>query len=156
MPGNWGTVDIGPVDNATVSLRDQISIGLRQSDLNALHADGRIPSSRQIESSEPFWANGDPGMSIGMKDAVIAAHGTTRLVPIFDTFAGDLAGGNVEFHVVGWGVVKVVDSHWQGEKKSHVHVEKAFTYDGVLGPQSDLSNTTDVIVGAFTAPALVE
>jgi hypothetical protein len=156
VPGNWGTVDIGPVDNATVGLRDQIDIGLRQSDLDALNADGRIPSSSQIESSEPLWANGDPGMSIGMKDAVRAAHGSTRLVPLFDTMAGDPVGGNAEFHVVGWGVVKVVDSRWTGEHKSYVHVQKAFTYDGVLGPQSDLSNATDVIDGAFTSPALVE
>ena len=135
MPGNWGTVDIGPVDNSTVELRDQIDDGLRQSDLDALYADGRIPDSSQIESTEPFWANGDPGMSIGMKDAVIAAHGSTRIVPLFDTLGGDPAGGNVEFHVVGWGVVKVIDSHWKGEKKSYVHVQKAFTYDGALGPK---------------------
>jgi hypothetical protein len=156
VPGNWGTVDIGPVGNSTSDLRDQIDNGLSQNDLDALYSDGRIPDSSQIEGSEPFSANGDPGMSIGMKDAVRAAEGSKRIVPLFDTLTGDLAGGNVEFHVVGWGVVKVVDSRWTGEKKSYVHVQKAFTYDGVLRPQPDLRNATDVIDGAFTSPALVE
>lgn len=156
VPGNWGTVDIGPTKNSTNLLRDQINSGLHQADLDALQADGRISSNDEIGAKQQFWANGNPGMSIGMKDAIRAAQGSKRVVPLFDALGDTLAGGNVEFHVVGWGVVRVVESKWTGEHKSYVHVEKTYTYDGALRAQPDLGNTTNVIDGAFTSPALVE
>lgn len=156
VPGNWGTVNIGSTNNATVDLRTQIAEGLSQSDLDALYNDGRTPSPVAIQADQAFWANGDPGMSIGMKDAVIDAHGSTRVIPLFDTMAGDPAGSNTEFHIVGWGVVKVIDSQWRGEKKSYVDVKKAFGYDGALGPASRLGQPGNIIDGAYTRPVLVQ
>ena len=156
VPGNWGTVDIGADNNATSDLVDQINNGLRQSDLDELYADGRIASPDGIGATEPIWTNGDPGLSIGIKDAVQNAHGAERLIPLYDELGGDLVGGNLEYHIVQWGVVKVVYSVWRGEKKSFVFVQKAYGYDGTLRPQPDLSNTTDVVHGVFTSPALVQ
>jgi hypothetical protein len=156
VPGNWGTIDIGAENNATSDLIDQIDNGLRQSDLDDLSEDGRIPSADRIESTEPLWANGDPGLSVGIKDAVRDAHTFTRIVPIYDTLSGDPAGGNLQYHIVKWGMVRVLDSRWTGAKKSYVLIEKSCGYDGSLRPHPDLGNTTDVIEGAFTSPALVQ
>jgi hypothetical protein len=156
VPGNWGTVDIGSADNSTSDLRDQMLNGLRQSDLDALYADNRIPRDTHIESTETVWMNADTGLSSGMKSAVRAIHGLKRIVPIYDILGGDLNGNNLEFRVVGWGVVTVIDSNWGGSKNTWVTVKKSFTYDGELRPQADLSNTIGVIEGAFTSPALVE
>jgi hypothetical protein len=156
VPGNWGTVDIGGENNATSDLVDQIDNGLRQSDLDDLSTDGRIPSADGIKSTESLWANGDPGMSIGIKDAVRNAHTFTRIVPIYDSLNEDPAGGNLEYHIVKWGVVRVIDSKWTGEKKSYVLIEKSCGYDGSLRPHPDLGNTTDIIEGAYTSPTLVE
>jgi len=154
IPGNWGTSDIGDANNSTSDISDQILNGLRQKDLDALHADGRIPTSTHIDSSIASYLNGDPGLSSGMKAAVQAIHGQTRLIPVYDTVTAH--GANLEFHVVGWAVCRVIDSNWNGAKKTYVKVKKSFAYDGVLRPQADLGDTTKVIDGAFTSAVLVE
>jgi hypothetical protein len=78
-----------------------------------------------------------------------------RLVPIYDTNNG-AGGNNLEYHVVKWGVVKVIDSNWKGSKSTHVTIAKAYSYQGELRPNPDLSSTVPWIEGAFTAPVLVE
>jgi len=154
IPGNWGTCDIGLSNNSTDDLRDQVLNGLRQKDLDALYAESRIPSTTQIDGNQPLSLNGDPGISTGMKSAVQAAHGTSKLIPIYDSVAGN--GSGVDFHVVGWAVCEVIDSKWGGEKNTYVKVRKSYTYDGFLKPQSDLSITTGVIEGAFSSAALLQ
>ncbi len=155
IPGNWGTVDIGDSNNTTSDLRDQIEKGLRQKDLDALYKDGRIPSKDNIDGTKSFYANGDPGLSSGMKSAVEAIHGQTRLLPIYDSVTGQ--GNNTEFRIVGWAVCEVVDSYWGGSQNTYVKIQKqSFTYDTFLKPQPDLSKTAQVIDGAFTSPVLVQ
>ena len=156
IPGNWGTVDIGSTSNSTAEISDQILDGLRQSDLDALYADGRIPQSTHIDGNSAAWMQGDPGLSSGMKGAVQAVHGTTRLIPIYDALTGPLVGNNVEIQVVGWGVIQVVTSNWGGAHNTYVTIQKGYMYDGDLRPNSDLSDTTNVIENAFTSPVLVE
>ncbi len=155
VPGNWGTVDIGATSNSTAALVDQIKSGLRQSDLNHLHADGRISTNNYIDSVEPMMVNADTGISSGMRSAVESAHGETRLVPIYDTLAGKPAGNNLEFHIVAWGVVKVTGSHFQGAKDTYISVSKSYIYDGLLTTTDSLSDTSNVIENAYAAPMLV-
>jgi hypothetical protein len=156
VPGNWGTVDIGDSGNSSSDLVDQILNGLRQSDLDDLHSDGRIPSSDKIDASDPFWANADTGLSSGMKHGVQPIHGQPKLVPIYDEIGGKANGNNLEYHVVGWGAVTVVDSTWQGSNNTRIEVAKSYIYDGDLLPDPDLSVTDGVIEGAYTSPVLVE
>ena len=155
IPGNWGTVDIGNTNNSTSDIGDQILDGLRQADLDALYADGRIPTNTEIDGSQPVWMQADPGLSSGMKAAVQAIHGQARMVPIYDTMVPS-CGNNLEFQIVSWGVVEVVTSNWNGAHNTYVTVRKAYMYDGNLRPNPDLSETTDVIPGAFTSPVLLE
>ncbi|MGY8769312.1 MAG: pilus assembly protein TadG-related protein [Pirellulales bacterium] len=154
IPGNWGTVDLGSTNNSTSDIRDQIVEGLRQEDIDALYDDDRISSSEFIDSQVPLYVNGDPGLSSGIKLAVQAIYGESRLVPLYDSVAGN--GGNVEFHIVGWGVAKVIDSSWNGANDTWVKIEKSYTYDTYLRAQSNLSNETGVIEGAYASPALVQ
>ena len=98
--------------------------------------------------------NGDSGLSTGMKHAIQAIHGESRVVPLIDSFTGN--GGNLEFHVVGWAVCVVADSAWKGNKNTFVNIKKSFMYDGLLKPNPDLSVTGGVIEGAYTSPTLVE
>ncbi len=156
IPGNWGTVDVGSTNNSTSDMNDQITNGLDQSHLDFLYADGRLPTNSHIDTAQPLWLNADTGISSGVKSSIQGVHGQTRLMPIYDYLGGDPTGNNLEFHIVGWGVVIVDDSSWKGNKNTWVRVEKAYTYDGYLTPQSDLSNTTGTVTGAFTSPALVE
>ena len=155
MPGNWGTVDIGPTNNSTADLRDQILNGLRQSDLDALYSDGRIPDDTEIDASMLMWVEADPGLSSGIKSAVQAIHGQTRMVPLYDVLQTG-GGNNLEYQIIQWGVVEVVDSNWQGANNTWVRVKKAYIYDGSLKPHPDLSIIAGSIEGTFTQPVLVE
>jgi hypothetical protein len=154
IPGNWGTLDIGSQSNSASDLVDQINHGLRQQDVDALYGDGTIPNPDYIDSQLSISLNGDTGLSSGLRSAVQSAHGTRKIAPIFSTFTGQ--GGSVEYQVVKWGVVEVVDSRWNGNNKTYVEIKKAYIYDSDLRPHPDLSNTTDVIDSAFTSPVLVE
>jgi hypothetical protein len=155
VPGNWGTVDIGENANSTSDMNDQIVNGLRQTDLDALASNGRIPDNSQIDGSQPMWLQGEPGLSAGLKHGVQAVHGLKKVIPIFDSLAG--AGGNTsEFHIVGWGVVTVIDSRWQGSTNIQVRLRKSHALMGELRPAADLGTETGLIDGAYTSPALVE
>jgi hypothetical protein len=156
VPGNWGTLDIGSTDNSTSSLNDQINNGLRQGDLDALHSSGRIPQNGHIDSSQPTWMQGDPGLSSGLKHSVQGAHGKIKIIPIFDQLGGQLGGNNVEFHIVGWGVVTVIDSGWHGSTNTYVRVKKSHQLNGKLRPKGSLSAEDGYIDGAYTSPVLVE
>ncbi len=156
VPGDWGTLDIGATDNSTSELSDQINNGLRQKDLDALYADGKIAQDTHIDSEVPAWMQGDSGLSSGLKSAVQAAHGKQKLIPLYDQLGGQLAGNNVEFHVVGWGVVTVIDSEWQGQTNTYVNVKKSHIFKGELRPKGTLSAGSGYIDGAYTSPVLVE
>ena len=156
IPGNWGTIDVGSTSNGTSELNDQILNGLRQSDLDALHSDGRISTNAHIDGNQQAWMQVDPGLSSGIKNSIQQIHGQKRMVPIYDTMSGQLNGNNAEISVVGWGVIEVVDSNWEGAQNTYVTIRKSYTYDGDLRPNPDLSNTTDIIDAVYTTPVLVE
>jgi len=156
VPGDWGTLDIGSVDNSTSALNDQILNGLDQADLDALHTDSRIPQDSFIDSAVPLWMQGDSGLSSGLKQSVQAVHGKQKLIPLYDDLGGHLAGNNVEFHVIGWGVVTVIDSEWQGQNNTRVIVKKSHLFRGKLRPAGSLSSGSGYIDGAYTSPVLVE
>jgi Flp pilus assembly protein TadG len=156
VPGNWGTVDIGPTSNSTDALNDQILDGLQQSDLDALYTDGRNSQSSYIDSAVPMWLQGDTGLSSGLKQSVLQSYGKQKLIPIYDALGDSMVGGNLEFHIVGWGVVTVIDSEWKGETNTRVVVKKSHLFQGKLRPTGSLSSTTGYIDGAYTSPALVE
>lgn len=156
VPGNWGTLDIGPTDNATSALVEQILDGLSQNDLNALQSEGRISSDEFLDGSSYTWMNGDTGLSVGIRAGIEQIHGQKRLVPIYDQLGDTLNGSNVEFRVVRWGVVKVIDSEWRGEHHTYVKLQKSHTFCGELRPQPSLDGKIEFIDGAYTAPVLVE
>jgi len=154
IPGNWGTVDIGNTDNSTSELSDQIRNGLRQSDLDALKNDGRIPTNQYIETAVPLTVQGDTGLSAGLKLAMDDVVGQFRFVPVYDQVSDN--GNNAQYDVIGWGVVKVIGSNFAGNKNTYVELEKTFAYVSKLTPQRNLANTSGIIAGAFTTPVLVE
>jgi hypothetical protein len=153
IPGNWGTVNIGPANNSTSDLSAQIRDGLRQSDLDSLESQGVIPSSDFIDASIPVDLKADPGLSAGLKHAVQGVHGTMKIAPIYGSASGN--GANAKFEIVGWTAVEVVDSTWTGRNKS-VEVRKSYLYDRKLLPVNDLSDLSNTIEGAFTIPVLVQ
>ncbi len=154
IPGNWGTLDIGPKSNSSANLSEQIRNGLTQDDLDSLYSQGAIPTTEYIDANVQTDLNGDTGLSAGIKHAVTNSHGKMKVAPIYKKTTGH--GGNLEFEVVAWVTVEVVDSGWNGSKNSFIEVRKAFTYDQHLRPVRDLSDATTKIEGAYTSPVLVE
>lgn len=155
LPGNWGTLDVGATDNSTSTLNDQILNGLRQSDLDALYDSGRIQQTTHIDGLEPAWMNGDTGLSSGVKNSILEVHGEKRLVPLYDALGDTRNGENLELRIVGWGVVKIIDSHWGGANNTRVVLQKSHGYSGRLKSNGDLSSDLS-IDGAYAAPVLVE
>jgi len=155
IPGDWGTLDIGSENNSTSDMGDQIVDGLDQSHLDYLKSDGRIDSSEYIDSQEPIWLQADPGISTGMKSYVRAIHGQNRIIPIYQELSNS-GGNNLEFKITKWGVVKVIDSHWNGAQNTRLIVQKTFVYDGDLRPHPGLNSFDNRIEGAFTSPVLIE
>jgi Flp pilus assembly protein TadG len=156
IPGNWGTIDIGSTGNSSSDLNNQILNGLKQSDLDALYSDGRIPQNTFIDSGVPAFMQGDSGLSSGLKQSVQAVEGQQKLIPLYDELAGKLSGNNVEVHVIGWGVVTVVGSEWQGQTNTRVIVRKSHLFNGKLRPIASLSSGSGYIDGAYTSPVLVK
>jgi hypothetical protein len=158
IPGNWGTVDIGPDNNSSADINNQILDGLRQSDLDALFNAGRIPTNEHIDSTYPWLSSADTGDLAGFQTSLDKSVGRTKLVPIFEDPAdANQNGENTEFRVVRWGVVKIVSTSLLGlPLNRHLTVQKTYTYDSRLFAQKDLSNATSVIDGAYTTPVLIE
>ncbi len=154
IPGNWGTLDIGPTSNSTNALSTQIVRGLSQNDLDSLQSQGVIDTNEYIDASLDISLNGDTGLSAGLKHALEEVEGLTRIAPIYQNTTGH--GGNLYFNVVGWTAVTVGEAKFNGSKNSYVKVQKSYAYDENLYPNPDLSDTSNVIEGAYTSPVLVE
>lgn len=154
IPGNWGTVDIGPTSNSTAALSDQIVDGLSQNDLNSLHQQGVIATPDFIDASISIEINGDTGLSAGLRHAVEEVEGSMKIAPIYKNTSGK--GGNLEYEITGWGAIIVGESNWRGSRNSNIMIQRAYTYDQNLYPQTDLAKTTEIIEGAYTTPVLVE
>lgn len=154
IPGNWGTLDIGPRSNSSSALSEQILNGLSQNDLNSLHSQGAIPTPDYIDGAADIELNGETGLSAGLKHAVSDVEGNMRVAPIFKKTSS--FGGSLMYEVVGWTAIEVVNSGWNGSRNSSIEVRKSYTYDRHLLPVKDLRNTTDVIEGAYTSPVLVQ
>jgi Flp pilus assembly protein TadG len=158
VPGNWGTINLGPSSNSTSDMVYQVYNGLTQGDVNALYSEGRIDNN--VEVPLPLYTKSNTGLSAGMKTSVADIFGKTRLIPIYDHITSDrlnISGTNAEFNTVHWGVVRVYESKFRGNKNTFVDATKSYTYDGALLPNQDLSDTSytgfdDTI---FASPVLV-
>lgn len=155
VPGNWGTCDIGDRNNSTSELNDQILNGLRQSDLDALHADGRIAQSEYIDGNADIWVEADTGLSSGLKHSVQEVHGAEKIIPIYDSLSSG-NGNNLQYHIVDWGVVTVVDSCWRGANNTWVEVRRAHLYSGDLSAKPNSLSQPAAIDGAYASAVLVE
>ena len=154
IPGNWGTLDIGSTSNSSSDLWSQIRNVLSQDDLDSLEQQNVIPSSDHIDSQATIVVNGDTGFSAGIKHGINAEMGKTKLMPIYSHMVGH--GGNLEYTIVGWAAVKLVDAYWQGSQNSRVHVEKSYLYDKDIRPNPDISDDSNVIAGVYTSPVLIQ
>jgi len=132
--GNWGTVDIGPSNNSTADIRRQIAYGVSQADLDAIDNDnssnglvlsdgfidnnGNIVSKSHPEARPYKDLNGDTGISLGFKDAILGSNhfpgiiGLPRVILIHESVTGP--GNNAEYRIVGFENVRIMAFNTRG------------------------------------------
>jgi hypothetical protein len=60
--------------------------------------------------------NGDTGISAGVKDDLASIIGETRVIPLFESVAGN--GNNAQYTIVRWVGVRVLDVGLTGKMSS--------------------------------------
>lgn len=108
-PGNFGTVDIGPSSNSTQHLSEQILNGVSESDL--AHHGGELA----LDSNGELPLGGDTGISAGIKDALEAIVGESRIIPVYQEVAGN--GNNAVYTIVKFVGVRIMEVDLQGGSK---------------------------------------
>jgi Flp pilus assembly protein TadG len=137
-PGNWGTINIGVTANSTTNLVSQILYGISPAQL-ATYPGGKIQLDPAL-SPPSITFSGSPGMSSGMKDALISRIGKTGYIGIFDQTGSN--GNNSWFRVVAFATIRVMDVNFQANPK-YVVVQPVFRTDpsAILGAaQPSLTN----------------
>jgi Flp pilus assembly protein TadG len=124
--GNFGTVDIGNLNNSTPDLRRQILEGPNANDL-AVYG-GALELSPDTGSLQ---LNGDTGISTGIADVIEQILGRPRTVFLYDTYQYN--GNNTDFHIVGFAGIRVVDFRLTGNNK-YILVQPAYVPDATAIP----------------------
>jgi len=109
-PGNRVTVDIGSPGNSTADIKRQILDGISASDL-AYHG-GRL----EFSENGTLILNGDTGISAAVKDQLSQIIGEPRVVPIFQSVAGN--GNNAMYTIVEFVGVRIVEVELTGKMTS--------------------------------------
>ncbi len=104
LPGNFGTIDIGPSNNSTADLVRQIEEGVNQADLDAI---GGLILENDGSGTYFKWLNGDTGVSNGIKSALQSIIGEPRILPLFDQAYGN--GNNTNYRIVEFVAVRIMD-----------------------------------------------
>ncbi|MEW6235494.1 MAG: pilus assembly protein TadG-related protein [Candidatus Omnitrophota bacterium] len=109
-PGNFGTIDIGPSNNSTSDLIDQIENGISGADLEAIG--GMILTDEDEDGVYSKWLNGDTGVSAAIKCAFEAIIGQPRILPLHRNLTG--TGDGAMYEIVRFAGVRVVDVKMTG------------------------------------------
>jgi Flp pilus assembly protein TadG len=109
-PGNRGTLRIGRNNNGTRFLGEQI--------LNGLTADDLAPygGALKLNAAGELILPGDTGISAGMKAELGQILGETRIVPIFNSVAGQGAGA--QYTIVAFAGIRVMECNLTGSMSS--------------------------------------
>ncbi len=102
LPGNWGTIDFNGGANSNAETKDWVLNG---------YPDGVSGSDHTVTScvGEPHCYEGDTGAIAGLQSQIqtLQNNGTWFTLPIFNFGEGN--GGNVEFHLVAFIRVRIID-----------------------------------------------
>ena len=108
--GNFGTVDIGTLNNATPDIDRQIIEGPNATDLSPYG--GRLELDEQTGTLS-LW--GDTGISAALKDPLTQIIGQPRTIMLYSTV--DLSGNNACFIIVGFVGITIVDVNMTANPK---------------------------------------
>lgn len=109
-PGNFGTIDIGPPNNSTADIIDQILYGITGEELDLV--DGMILTDDDGDGVYSKWLNGDTGVSTAIRCALTEIKGQPRLLPLYRNLTG--TGDTSYFEIVRFVGIRIVDVQMTG------------------------------------------
>ena len=161
-PGNWGSLDIGSLSNATGELTRQILYGPTEADFANPDFYVKVnPTDGALYV--PFVAGGDSGVSNDVRTAFNSIKGQPRIIPLFGyregidpvKYApyGKYGTGNTsEYNIIGYAGVVITSVDFNGNPKT-LTVQPAFL---VSNKVTAAQNDTDAVVeGVYLPPKLV-
>jgi Flp pilus assembly protein TadG len=120
-PGNFGTVDIGNVNNSATDLLRQIREGPSMADMN-VHG-GELSLNPVTKTMN---LNGDTGMTVSMKEALEEIVGQPRTIMTYREVVE--TGNNANFTITGFVGVTVVDFALAGSDQ-HILIQPTTVVD---------------------------
>jgi Flp pilus assembly protein TadG len=108
--GNFGTVDFGASNNSTTELSRQILEGLNADDLSYFENNELVMSAE-----DPLEAEGDTGISAGLKAALEQVIGQCKAIALFTSVEGP--GNNAVYELVEFVSATVVRVNFSGQLK---------------------------------------
>jgi hypothetical protein len=130
-PGNFGTVDIGPMNNGAPDMLRQIRFGPSTDDLayhgGVLRLDP-VTNTVELTGTAPLEINGDTGITASMKDALGDVIGKPRTIMVYNHVVGN--GDNAMFTVPRFVGVRVLDFKTTGAARDkYILVQPAMVQD---------------------------
>jgi hypothetical protein len=111
--GNWDTIKVGVTDNSTSIVGAQIQYGITPQQL-ATYPGGVIqpdPTTGMIQFE------GNPGISSGLKAALISIIGKPVRIPIYDPAYSGGNGNNLIYSIICFAPVRILAVNFQGKFK---------------------------------------
>ncbi|MGI9518713.1 MAG: pilus assembly protein TadG-related protein, partial [Pirellulaceae bacterium] len=111
--GNFGTVDIGGLDNSTAELSRQILTGISEEDMVNFQENKFAP-----QPEAPVVLQGDTGISSGLSLAIEQVLGDCKGIVLYTTVQNP--GNNAEYTIVAIVGVRFLDVNFRGSQKTLV------------------------------------
>jgi hypothetical protein len=124
--GNWGTLRVGVNNNSTAVLSSQIQNGLTTDDIS--NSFGCF-----MALNPTIQSPGNPGVSLGLKPALLSLVGKTVIVPIYDPTKITGTGSNLQYTIVNFAAVVVLNTSFNGVHSS-VTVQPSLVNDPTVVP----------------------
>jgi Flp pilus assembly protein TadG len=120
--GNFGTVDIGTLDNSGAVLKRQIIEGVSDEDLSVFPFNGQF----SVDPDNPIDLQGDTGLTAGIENALESIIGECRTILLYETVVDP--GNNAMFTIIRMEGVVICDVELGGNDK-HLTVQPAVCVD---------------------------
>lgn len=142
-PGNFGTVDIGALNNSTSDIARQILYGPNVADM-AYFPNGTLQLNMSL-TPPSTTLQGDTGVSAGVKDELASIIGQGRIIPLYWNVPRPPGNGNnCTYTIVAFAGITITEVVLTGSlSNKHLTVQPCFVIDGnMIGGGSDSGTST--------------
>jgi len=120
--GNFGTVDIGNPNNSVPDIRDQITLGVTETDYEqSFGVEGAYWDQLNEGQITDIPLEADTGISAGFEAALISIIGQPKIILVHE--AAESVGNNTIYHITGMECVVILDVNLHQNPK-YVYIQK--------------------------------